>query len=99
MLDNKPSATFWTVLAQSLEKQCKDAARGKSQVLGLTPDIPLSLVAVLGSTFMVQTLSSGYPRLLRLFHEFFAKIGVHTDTAYTQDKQRFESGYEASTHV
>ncbi len=30
--------------------------------------------------FLQQTLSTGYPRLLRLFHEFFAKIAVHTDT-------------------
>ncbi|KAG2072073.1 hypothetical protein BDR04DRAFT_1127838 [Suillus decipiens] len=30
--------------------------------------------AAKGSTFLQQTLSSGYPRLLRLFHEFFAKI-------------------------
>ncbi len=26
--------------------------------------------------FLQQTLSTGYPRLLRLFHEFFAKIAV-----------------------
>lgn len=30
----------------------------------------------------------GYPRLLRLFHEFFAKIAVHTDTVYTPNHQR-----------
>ncbi|EJD03176.1 uncharacterized protein FOMMEDRAFT_146834 [Fomitiporia mediterranea MF3/22] len=71
VLENKPSSTFWTVLARTLEKQCKDASRN--------------------STFMQQTLSSGYPRLLRLFHEFFAKIAVHTDTIYTQDKQSPET--------
>ncbi|THH05820.1 hypothetical protein EW145_g4520 [Phellinidium pouzarii] len=71
ILENKPSSTFWTVLARALEKQCKDAARG--------------------STFIQQTLSSGYPRLLRLFHEFFAKIAVHTDTTYTQEKQSTET--------
>jgi conserved oligomeric Golgi complex subunit 5 len=37
---------------------------------------------------MQQTLSTSYPRLLRLFHEFFAKIAVHTDTVYTQSHQR-----------
>ncbi|KAI0301063.1 hypothetical protein B0F90DRAFT_1721396 [Multifurca ochricompacta] len=39
------------------------------------------------STFLQQTLSSGYPRLLRLFHDFFSKIAVHTDTVYTQERQ------------
>ncbi|KAG5220623.1 Golgi transport complex domain-containing protein [Salix suchowensis] len=29
-----------------------------------------------GSSFLQQTLSIGYPRLLRLFHEFFAKIAA-----------------------
>jgi hypothetical protein len=44
--------------------------------------------AILGSTFVQQTLSAGYPRLLRLLHDFFAKIAVHTDTVYTQTNQR-----------
>lgn len=48
----------------------------------------ISISIFLDSTFMQQTLSSGYPRLLRLFHEFFAKIAVQTDTTYTQEKQR-----------
>lgn len=37
---------------------------------------------------MQQTLGNGYPRLLRLFHEFFAKIAVYTDTVYTSTQQR-----------
>ncbi|KAL5528268.1 hypothetical protein ACEPAF_7404 [Sanghuangporus sanghuang] len=71
VLENKPSSTFWTVLARTLEKYCKEASRN--------------------STFMQQTLSSGYPRLLRLFHELFAKIAVETDTTYTQEKQSPET--------
>ncbi|KIJ67605.1 hypothetical protein HYDPIDRAFT_84403 [Hydnomerulius pinastri MD-312] len=47
--------------------------------------------AAKGSTFLQQTLSSGYPRLLRLFHEFFASIAVHTDTVYTQSYQSPET--------
>ncbi|KAH9166239.1 Golgi transport complex subunit 5-domain-containing protein [Lactarius sanguifluus] len=43
------------------------------------------------STFLQQTLSSGYPKLLRLFHEFFSKIAVHTDTVYTQARQSAET--------
>ncbi|KAG6813690.1 hypothetical protein H0H92_008538 [Tricholoma furcatifolium] len=62
VLENKPSATFWTSLGRSLEKHARDAAKG--------------------SAFLQQTLSTGYPKLLRLFHEFFAKIAVHTDTVY-----------------
>ncbi|KAL5507113.1 hypothetical protein ACEPAH_6569 [Sanghuangporus vaninii] len=71
VLENKPSSTFWTVLARTLEKYCKEASRN--------------------STFMQQTLSTGYPRLLRLFHELFAKIAVETDTTYTQEKQSPET--------
>lgn len=41
------------------------------------------LIISIGSSFLQQTLTSGYPKLLRLFHEFFASIAVHTDTVYT----------------
>ncbi|CAL1706796.1 unnamed protein product [Somion occarium] len=47
--------------------------------------------AAKASTFLQQTLSAGYPRLLRLFHSFFAKIAVHTDTVYTQSQQSPET--------
>jgi len=40
---------------------------------------------------MQQTLSTGFPRFLRLFHDFFAKISVHTDTLYTQHSQSPET--------
>ncbi|EIM81196.1 uncharacterized protein STEHIDRAFT_86486 [Stereum hirsutum FP-91666 SS1] len=43
------------------------------------------------STFMQQTLGNGYPRLLRLFHEFFAKIAVYTDTVYSVTQQSPET--------
>lgn len=43
------------------------------------------------STFLQQTLSSGYPKLLRLFHDFFSKIAAHTDTVYTQGRQSPET--------
>ncbi|KAH7108123.1 Golgi transport complex subunit 5-domain-containing protein [Auriculariales sp. MPI-PUGE-AT-0066] len=43
------------------------------------------------SSFLQQTLSSSYTRFLRLFHEFFAKIAVHTDTIYTQHQQSPET--------
>ncbi|KAI0356279.1 hypothetical protein OH77DRAFT_1423899 [Trametes cingulata] len=47
--------------------------------------------AAKASTFLQQTLSTGYPRLLRLFHSFFTKIAVHTDTVYTQTQQSPET--------
>ncbi|OJT15902.1 Conserved oligomeric Golgi complex subunit 5 [Trametes pubescens] len=47
--------------------------------------------AAKGSSFLQQTLSTGYPRLLRLFHSFFTKIAVHTDTVYTQTQQSPET--------
>ncbi|KAJ7647511.1 hypothetical protein FB45DRAFT_893628 [Roridomyces roridus] len=71
LLENKPSATFWTSLGKSLEKHTRESARG--------------------STFLQQTLSTGYPRFLRLFHQFFAKIAVHTDTVYIQTYQSPET--------
>ncbi|GLB37263.1 putative golgi transport complex subunit 5 [Lyophyllum shimeji] len=71
LLENKPSATFWTSLGRSLEKHARDSAKS--------------------STFLQQTLSTGYPKLLRLFHEFFAKIAVHTDTVYSPTYQSPET--------
>ncbi|ORY73872.1 Golgi transport complex subunit 5-domain-containing protein [Leucosporidium creatinivorum] len=47
--------------------------------------------AARSSAFIQTTLSTGYPRLLRLFHEFFSKIAVHTDTVYTQTQQSPET--------
>ncbi|KAF8316421.1 hypothetical protein DL93DRAFT_2148754 [Clavulina sp. PMI_390] len=47
--------------------------------------------AATSSTFLQQTLSNGYPRFLRLFHEFFAKIAVRTDTVYTESNQSPET--------
>ncbi|EIW72791.1 hypothetical protein TREMEDRAFT_25851, partial [Tremella mesenterica DSM 1558] len=43
------------------------------------------------SVWLQQALSNGYPRLLRLFHDFFAKIAVHTDTIYTREHQSPEA--------
>ncbi|KAJ3847965.1 Golgi transport complex subunit 5-domain-containing protein [Lentinula lateritia] len=71
ILENKPSATFWTALSRALEKHGRDSARG--------------------SSFIQQTLGTGYPKLLRLFHEFFAKIAVHTDTIYSPANQSPET--------
>ncbi|KAF9264225.1 hypothetical protein L218DRAFT_1028995 [Marasmius fiardii PR-910] len=71
LLENTPSATFWTSLSRSLEKTARDSARG--------------------SAFLQQTLSTGYPRLLRLFHEFFAKVAVYTDTVYIHTYQSPET--------
>ncbi|KAF7321504.1 ACT domain-containing protein [Mycena kentingensis (nom. inval.)] len=84
LLENRPSATFWTALGRSLEKTARDASRS--------------------SAFIQQTLGTGYPRLLRLFHRFFSKIAVNTDTIYTQSRQSPETilvlralaGFEAS---
>uniref|UniRef100_A0A0W0EYP2 Conserved oligomeric Golgi complex subunit 5 n=2 Tax=Moniliophthora roreri TaxID=221103 RepID=A0A0W0EYP2_MONRR len=71
LLENTPSATFWTALSRSLEKTTRDSAKA--------------------STFLQQALSSGYPRLLRLFHEFFAKVAVYTDTVYIHTYQSPET--------
>ncbi|GAA5977892.1 hypothetical protein JCM10908_005134 [Rhodotorula pacifica] len=71
VLDNKPSALFWTSLTRALEVQTRETART--------------------SAFVQSTLSTSYPRLLRLFQEFFSKIAVHTDTVYTLAQQSPET--------
>ncbi|KAF5351759.1 hypothetical protein D9756_007411 [Leucocoprinus leucothites] len=71
LLENRPSATFWTSLTRSLDKHVRDTLKG--------------------SSFLQNTLGSGYPRLLRLFHEFFAKIAVYTDTVYISSYQSPET--------
>ncbi|GEM10348.1 componentof oligomeric golgi complex 5 [Rhodotorula toruloides] len=47
--------------------------------------------AARSSSFVQTTLSTGYPRLLRLFQEFFSRIAVHTDTVYTLAQQSPET--------
>lgn len=48
------------------------------------------MTVISASSFIQTNLSTNYPRLLRLFHDFFSKIAVHTDTVYTPHQQRFE---------
>ncbi|KIR55564.1 hypothetical protein I315_02153 [Cryptococcus gattii Ru294] len=47
--------------------------------------------AAKSSSWLQQALSVGYPKLLRLFHDFFSRIAVHTDTVYTQEHQSPEA--------
>lgn len=71
VLENKPSASFWSTLARTLERSCREGAKT--------------------STFLSQTLTSQYPRLLRLFQDFFSRISLHTETVYTQSYQSPET--------
>lgn len=43
------------------------------------------------SSFIQQTLTVSYPRLLRLFHDFFSRISVHTSTLYNAASQSPET--------
>ncbi|KAJ2913475.1 hypothetical protein MD484_g6945, partial [Candolleomyces efflorescens] len=43
------------------------------------------------SAFLQQTLVTGYPKVLRLFHQFFSRIAVHTDTVYADSQQSPET--------
>lgn len=43
------------------------------------------------NNFIAQTFSAGYPKLLRMFHDFFAKIAIHTGTIYSQEYQSPET--------
>ncbi|GAA5884930.1 hypothetical protein JCM3774_004581, partial [Rhodotorula dairenensis] len=56
-----------------------------------SPLQPRASLLLPASTFIQSTLSTAYPRLLRLFQEFFSKIAVHTDTVYTLAQQSPET--------
>lgn len=43
------------------------------------------------SNFIAQTLSANYPHLLRLFHDFFSRISLHTHTIYNSSTQSPET--------
>jgi len=43
------------------------------------------------SQFMIQTLEQSYPKLLRIFQEFYAKVSVYTGTSYTHTHQSPET--------
>ncbi|KAN0065089.1 hypothetical protein ACQY0O_001585 [Thecaphora frezii] len=81
VLGDRPSLTFWTTLAQSLEAQSREAARR-------SPFVAQILSA--SSTGETGT-GAGYPGLLRLFHQFFAKVSVYTDIVYTASQQSPET--------
>ena len=85
VIENQPSLMFWTTLSHAFEVQAKEAVRGAS--LRLQSSNPLLMERPEGSAFIQTTLSSGYPRLLRLFQEFFSTIAAHTDTIYSQTQQ------------
>jgi hypothetical protein len=92
VLENKPSATFWGILARNLEKSCREGAKCTFPYLirALSSNNHF-FTMLIASTFLSQTLTSQYPRLLRLFHDFFSRISLHTDTIYTQDQQSPET--------
>ncbi|CAH7682807.1 Golgi transport complex subunit 5-domain-containing protein [Phakopsora pachyrhizi] len=46
--------------------------------------------AARASNFINQTLTTSYPHLLRLFHDFFSRISLHTHTTYNQLIQSLE---------
>ena len=72
-------------LSRSLQKHFQDSSKGQLDLV----QCHITLISSAGSSFLQQTLSTGYPRLLRLFQDFFAKIAVHTDTVYSDNHQRY----------
>ncbi|CDR88464.1 uncharacterized protein SPSC_04291 [Sporisorium scitamineum] len=79
VLGDKPSYTFWLTFAQSLQQQVATAC-GRS-----------SWLAQLLSVGVKSGSGDGYPKLIRLFQEFFAKISVYTDVQYTATHQSPET--------
>lgn len=92
-MEEKPTFTFWTTLATSLDTQtraiCDSRSRLARAVYSCAVADPGQRGLLVANNFLQQALSSNYPRFLRLFHNFFAKIAVHTETVYTQEHQRW----------
>ncbi|CBQ73646.1 conserved hypothetical protein [Sporisorium reilianum SRZ2] len=78
VLGDKPSYTFWLTLAQSMQRELA-AACARSAWLA-------QLLSVGGGKG-----GDGYPRLVRLVHEFFGKISVYTDVQYSGVHQSAET--------
>lgn len=57
------------------------------------------LIPHLASAFLQQTLVTGYPKVLRLFHQFFSRIAVHTDMVYTDTNQRCVLRFDWQPHT
>ncbi|SPO45707.1 uncharacterized protein PSANT_03393 [Moesziomyces antarcticus] len=85
VLGDKPSHTFWRTLAQCLEQQT-GVATAKSPWVAQLLSSGIAAENTQGGVVM-----GGYMRLLRLLHEFFAKITVYTDVQYTQTHQSAET--------
>ena len=77
VLGDRPSYTFWLTFAQSLQQQVEQAC-GRSKWLKQMLSVGVRA-------------GEGYPKLIRLFHEFFAKISVYTDVQYTPMHQSPET--------
>lgn len=82
VLDGRPTLVYWTELAGSLETQTKESVRSKTCFLFFS-----RADGHAASTFLQTVLSTGYPRLLRLFQEFFERIATHTSTVYSLTQQ------------
>ncbi|SPO26437.1 uncharacterized protein UTRI_04026 [Ustilago trichophora] len=80
VLGDKPSYTFWLTFAQSLQGQVMSAT-GRSGWLA----------QMLSGGIGAKGGGEGFPKLLRLFQEFFGKIGVYTDIQYSSVHQSPET--------
>lgn len=101
VLGDRPSLIFWRTVADCLREE---AVRGggefdkrreredrKSRELDLLTFLDNCFVALAStpaSSFIQQTLSNDYPKLLRILKEFFAKTSVYTYTVYEDSQQR-----------
>lgn len=85
---------FWKILSLNFEKELKEATKGSLFLKILNYLIIFRIYKYIfqylfkGSTFLQQTFVGGYPKLLRLFHEFFAKLEKRCDLKLDGDFQR-----------
>lgn len=88
VLGDKPSYTFWLTFAQSLQGQVASAT-GRSGWLAQM--LSGGIGAKGGGGGGGGGGGEGFPKLLRLFQEFFGKIGVYTDIQYSSVHQSPET--------
>ncbi|GAA5988884.1 hypothetical protein JCM5350_000996 [Sporobolomyces pararoseus] len=83
-----------TLQISFLEESLKTLENKPSGLFWITLGKTLELYSkelVKTSNFLQNLFSTGYPRLLRLFQEFFSKISLHTDTVYSLTQQSPET--------
>ncbi|KAJ9113081.1 hypothetical protein QFC20_001968 [Naganishia adeliensis] len=91
---NQTIGTWTQVLWKRMDMLIEDISQCCIKVYTLEKVLRRKKDAATQVDFLMEAMksfSTGYPKLLRLFHDFFAKIAIHTDTVYSQEYQSPET--------